>query len=156
MINLLPRETIFFDLIEGLAEHKGRLFFGLRAPVRDGQATLLEVGTTELFSGKATLTHHRLALGRGRGVRDLTTLSGDTGFLVLVGPSGGPDSANATAPNVADGAENRRARKSHVPIAANGNGSSIHKLKPTTSLPSKRIASTGSRNIWCIASATAD
>jgi hypothetical protein len=77
--------------IEGLAEREGRLFLGLRGPVRDGQATILEVGVDELFAGKATLRHHRLALGPGRGVRDLTALADGAGFLVLAGPSGGAD-----------------------------------------------------------------
>jgi hypothetical protein len=89
-----PAEENGLD-IEGLAERGGRLFFGLRAPVLDGQATVLEVGVDELFGGRATSTRHRLALGRGRGIRDLAALQGDAGFLVLVGPSGGPDSGRS-------------------------------------------------------------
>lgn len=90
----LPAEENGLD-IEGLAERGGRLFFGLRAPVRDDQATVLEVGVGDLFSGRAELTRHRLAFGRGRGIRDLAALQGETGFLVLVGPSGGPDSGRS-------------------------------------------------------------
>jgi hypothetical protein len=85
-----PAEQNGLD-IEGLAERGGRLFLGLRAPVREAQATVLEVGVDDLFAGKGTLTHHRLALGRGRGIRDLVALKGKAGFLVLAGPSGGPD-----------------------------------------------------------------
>ena len=85
-----PAEENGLD-IEGLAERGGRLFLGLRAPVRDAEATVLEVGIDNLFAGTATLTHHRLALGRGRGIRDLAALKGEAGFLVLAGPSGGPE-----------------------------------------------------------------
>lgn len=84
-----PAEENGLD-IEGLAERDGRLFLGLRAPVRNDQATVLEIGVEALFTGKATLTHHRLALGRGRGIRDLAALGDGTGFLVLSGPSGAP------------------------------------------------------------------
>ena len=35
------------------------------------------------------LKHHRIALGEGRGIRDLTALAQDAGFLLLAGPSGG-------------------------------------------------------------------
>ena len=81
--------------IEGLAEWDGRLFFGLRAPVVNGEALVLEAGVDDLFAGKGALTHHRLAFGRGRGIRDVTALAEAAGFLVLVGPSGGPDSAKS-------------------------------------------------------------
>ena len=96
--------------IEGLAGREGVLFLGLRAPVRDGEATILSMevaalwggrdasgsgrdasggGQAALGSGQATVTHHRIALGEGRGIRDLVALADDAGFLVLAGPSGG-------------------------------------------------------------------
>ena len=96
--------------IEGLAGREGVLFLGLRAPVRDGEATILSMRVDELLSGqaasggdqtasgsgqdalgsdRATVTHHRIALGEGRGIRDLVALADDAGFLVLAGPSGG-------------------------------------------------------------------
>lgn len=103
--------------IEGLAGREGVLFLGLRAPVRDGEATILSMEVDALWggqaapggdqtasgggkaasggdqtasgSGRATVTHHRIALGEGRGIRDLTALAQDAGFLVLAGPSGG-------------------------------------------------------------------
>lgn len=77
--------------IEGLAERDGRLFFGLRAPVQEGEATVVEVETQALFAGRGGLRHHRLALGQGRGIRDLVALEGEAGFLVLVGSSGGTE-----------------------------------------------------------------
>ena len=103
--------------IEGLAGREGVLFLGLRAPVRDGEATILSMEVDALWGGKAasgggqaasggdqaasgsdqatsgsgqaTVTHHRIALGEGRGIRDLVALADDAGFLVLAGPSGG-------------------------------------------------------------------
>ena len=96
--------------IEGLAGREGVLFLGLRAPVRDGEATILSMeaaalwggkaasgggqaalgsGQDALGSGQATVTHHRIALGEGRGIRDLVALADDAGFLLLAGPSGG-------------------------------------------------------------------
>ena len=82
--------------IEGLAGREGVLFLGLRAPVRDGEATILSMEVDALWrdeaasgSGQATVTHHRIALGEGRGIRDLVALADDAGFLVLAGPSGG-------------------------------------------------------------------
>ncbi len=89
--------------IEGLAGREGVLFLGLRAPVRDGEATILSMKVDALWggqaasgsdqaasgSGRATVTHHRIALGEGRGIRDLTALADDAGFLILAGPSGG-------------------------------------------------------------------
>lgn len=82
--------------IEGLAGREGVLFLGLRAPVRDGEATILSMeaaalwgGQTALGSAQATMTHHRIALGEGRGIRDLVALADDAGFLLLAGPSGG-------------------------------------------------------------------
>ena len=109
--------------IEGLAGREGVLFLGLRAPVRDGEATILSMEVDALWggqaapgggkaasgggkaasgggqdalgsgqdlgSGRATVTHHRIALGEGRGIRDLVALADDAGFLLLAGPSGG-------------------------------------------------------------------
>jgi hypothetical protein len=110
--------------IEGLAGREGVLFLGLRAPVRDGEATILSMEVDALWGGKAasggdqtasggdqtasggdqtasgsdqtasgsgqaTVTHHRIALGEGRGIRDLVALADDAGFLLLAGPSGG-------------------------------------------------------------------
>jgi hypothetical protein len=75
--------------IEGLAGREGVLFLGLRAPVRDGEATILSMRVDELLSGQATAGHHRIALGAGRGIRDLVALADDAGFLLLAGPSGG-------------------------------------------------------------------
>ncbi len=72
--------------IEGLAEREGVLFFGLRSPVIDGQATVLEVKADDLFAGGGSMKKHALALGPGRGIRDIVAVTG--GFLVLSGGCG--------------------------------------------------------------------
>lgn len=81
--------------IEGLTERHGTLFFGLRAPLIDGQAVVLEVPAAALFSSpeKATATKHRLDLGGvGHGIREMAALM--DGFLILAGPSGDSESAS--------------------------------------------------------------
>lgn len=92
----LPAEANGLD-IEGLAERGGQLFLGLRAPVREGKAAVVEVGIQELFAGKAVLRHHALPFGNGRGIRDFAALDGERGFLVVVGPSGGPGSGRSAS-----------------------------------------------------------
>ena len=78
--------------IEGLAEKNGTLYFGLRAPTRDGHAFILEVDARDLFSGNApALRRHELPLGAGRGVRDLARVR--DGFLLIAGTSISGDDA---------------------------------------------------------------
>jgi hypothetical protein len=84
--------------IEGMAERAGVLFFGLRAPLIEGQAVVLEVPAAALFANpeKATATKHRLDLGGvGHGIRELAALQ--DGYLILAGPSGDNDSASGFA-----------------------------------------------------------
>ena len=70
--------------IEGLAESSGRLFFGLRAPNKNGRALVVEVGARELFSGApGALTVHDLPMPRGRGLREIVAVDG--GFVLLCG-----------------------------------------------------------------------
>ena len=52
--------------IEGLAGREGVLFLGLRAPVRDGEATILSMRVDELLSGQAASGGDRAALGSGK------------------------------------------------------------------------------------------
>jgi hypothetical protein len=68
----------------------------------------------------------------------------------------GPQSAKAIAPSAEAGAENRRAKKPNAPRAASGNGNATHRLKPSTSPPTSRAITAGSRNIWLRASEYAD
>ncbi|MBI4621610.1 MAG: DUF3616 domain-containing protein [Verrucomicrobia bacterium] len=82
--------------IEGLAEKNGTLYFGLRAPTRDGHAFILEINARDLFSGNApALRRHELPLGGGRGVRDLATVR--DGFLLIAGASMSGDDATPAA-----------------------------------------------------------
>jgi hypothetical protein len=71
--------------IEGVAVRDGRLYAGMRAPLLDGgDAAVLSANLDALFDGKPLAASlHRLKLGPGRGVRDLTSFG--NGFLVLAG-----------------------------------------------------------------------
>ncbi|QJP16083.1 DUF3616 domain-containing protein [Starkeya sp. ORNL1] len=78
--------------IEGVAVRGGRLYAGLRAPVLENgtRAAILGVNLDGLFDGTpAEPRLFKLALGEGRGVRDLVRYK--DGFLVLAGPSADPD-----------------------------------------------------------------
>ena len=79
--------------IEGLAVKNGRLFFGFRGPVDDGNAHILAVNADGLFSGKdARPTRVSVNVGKGRAIRDLLAVS--DGVLVLAGPD--DDERNAS------------------------------------------------------------
>lgn len=73
--------------IEGIAiKDDATLFAGFRGPVLDNdRALVLSVPIDALFGGAAAdYKLFRLALGEGRGVRDLATF--ETGILILAGP----------------------------------------------------------------------
>ena len=72
--------------VEGLAVRNGQAWIGLRAPLLAGEAVVVQVNTNALFArapGRPFL--HRLALGEGRGIRDIATVN--DGFLLLTGKS---------------------------------------------------------------------
>lgn len=74
--------------IEGIAIKDATLFAGFRAPVLDnnGRAVVLSVPIDALFGSSAMQRRlFRLALGQGRGVRDLASF--ETGILILAGPA---------------------------------------------------------------------
>lgn len=74
--------------IEGLAVRDGRLYFGFRGPVIDGEAWVLSVDAAALFGkGDPAAQLSRLALGAHRGIRDMVALK--DGFLLLAGPDDG-------------------------------------------------------------------
>ena len=80
--------------IEGLAEKKGQLFFGLRSPSIDGRALIIEVDADKLFSDDHFTTHrtHRIMLGTGLGIRDIAAVR--DGFLFIAGPSSSTEAAH--------------------------------------------------------------
>ncbi|MFN0075859.1 MAG: DUF3616 domain-containing protein [Prosthecobacter sp.] len=80
--------------IEGLAEHDGTLFFGLRSPNLGGKAFIIEVPASELFANAETATHrtHQLAIGKGIGIRDIAAIR--DGFLLIAGRAGNDESVS--------------------------------------------------------------
>jgi hypothetical protein len=70
--------------IEGLTWSEGKLFFGLRAPHKDGRGLVVELATGELFDGKpGPLKVHAIPVAKGRGIREMAAVRG--GFIVLTG-----------------------------------------------------------------------
>lgn len=73
--------------IEGLAAKDGDLYFGLRAPTRDGRAFVLRLPAQALFDAAAAPSLKpavlRARLGAAFGIRDLVAVEG--GFLILAG-----------------------------------------------------------------------
>lgn len=71
--------------VEGLAVKDGHLYFGFRGPAREGTVPILSVHADTLFGSQPlTPVMFRLAVGEGRGIRDMVAVK--DGFLVLVGP----------------------------------------------------------------------
>ena len=74
--------------IEGIAVNAGTLYVGFRAPSLEGRAFVLSAAVDGVFgSGNLAAKVHPLALGPGRGIRDLARVDG--GILVLAGPAVG-------------------------------------------------------------------
>ena len=72
--------------IEGIAVDAGRLYVGFRAPSLEGRAFVLSAAVDGVFgSGNLAAKVYPLALGPGRGIRDLARVDG--GILVLAGPA---------------------------------------------------------------------
>lgn len=70
--------------IEGLTFSGGRLFFGARGPNVSGTGFVIETSTASLFGGgMPDGVVHKLPLGEGRGIREITAVS--DGFLILTG-----------------------------------------------------------------------
>jgi hypothetical protein len=79
----LPSKENGLD-IEGMCIGKGKLFLGLRGPLVDNTAIILEIAIRRRTSLLASaMTTHLVSLG-GLGVRDLTFV--DDALLVLAGP----------------------------------------------------------------------
>jgi hypothetical protein len=77
--------------VEGIAVTGDRLFVGLRAPVKDGTAFVIEASVADLFApgrapSQAVPVEIPLALGDRIGIRDLAPLD-DGRLLILAGPA---------------------------------------------------------------------
>ena len=76
--------------IEGLGARDGQLLFGLRTPVDQDGAFVLETSADALFSNKTIeLTSHRVQLGDGYGIRAIERFR--DAFLLLAGTGYGPE-----------------------------------------------------------------
>jgi len=110
--------------VEGLAIHEEQAWIGLRAPVAAGQGVVIQLSTKHLFSGETgQVSLHKLALGEGRGIRDLARVN--AGFLVLTGKST-PEEENE-APWPAKVVFWRGDQQTTIPIATLTNTASIEK-----------------------------
>jgi hypothetical protein len=110
--------------VEGLAIHEEQAWIGLRAPVTAGQGVVIQLPTKHLFNGETgQVTLHKLALGEGRGIRDLARVN--DGFLVLTGKST-PEEENE-APWPATVLFWRGDQQTTIPIATLTNTASIEK-----------------------------
>lgn len=70
--------------IEGLTWAEGKLYFGLRAPNKDGRGLVVEMATGDLFGGKpGPLKIHEIPVAKGRGIREIAAVRG--GFIVITG-----------------------------------------------------------------------
>jgi hypothetical protein len=83
--------------VEGLAIHEEQAWIGLRAPAVAGQGVVIQMSTKHLFNGDpGQVSLHKLALGKGQGIRDLARVN--AGFLVLTGKSTPEDENEAAWP----------------------------------------------------------
>lgn len=73
--------------VEGLAVRNAQAWIGLRAPLLTGDAVVVKVGADNLFGGsqRSQASLHKVALGEGRGIRDLANVQ--DGVLILTGKS---------------------------------------------------------------------
>ena len=91
--------------IEGLASSGDSLFFGLRAPNKNGRALVIEASPDDLFGGGAApLKVHALAIPDGRGIREIAAVR--DGFILLTGNASAEASKKITV-TMAPGPDNR-------------------------------------------------
>jgi len=82
--------------VEGLTIRDEDAWIGLRAPLVAGESVVIQVPTNRLFTGApGQVSLHKLALGEGRGIRDIARVN--DGFLVLTGKST-PEADNESLP----------------------------------------------------------
>jgi hypothetical protein len=110
--------------IEGLAVRNGKLFVGLRNPNLDGFAFVIEVRAADLFSGKGRpkYTLHRLALGKGLGIREI--VAAKSCFLIIGGNAGSSPSEEFPESEDYDG------DTGFALFAWDGSGAAVHRIGP--------------------------
>jgi len=69
--------------IEGLTWKDGKLWFGVRAPNIGGDGFVIEAEAASLFTASPAAVLHRVSLGAGVGIREITALR--DGFLIAAG-----------------------------------------------------------------------
>ena len=104
--------------IEGIAVDAGRLYVGFRGPSLEGRAFVLSAAVDGVFGSQNLAAKvHPLALGPGRGIRDLARVGG--GILVLAGPAVEENvPASVFLWNPASGALKKLADLSGIPAGA--------------------------------------
>lgn len=91
--------------IEGLASSGDRLFFGLRAPNKNGRALVIEASPEDLFGRHAApLKVHALAIPDGRGIREIASVR--DGFILLTG-NASAEASKKIPVTMAPGPDNR-------------------------------------------------
>jgi len=104
--------------IEGVAERDGVLFFGVRSPSMSGHAFVIETNAEALFADATKVAHrtHELALGAGRGIRDLVRVS--DGFLLIAGSAKNDNPGDAFVLHHWQGLGGKLTKIGEVPKAA--------------------------------------
>jgi hypothetical protein len=122
--------------IEGLAARKGTLYIGFRNPNVDGSALVLEVQAAELFAGQGRpkYTLHKLALGKGLGIREI--VAARSCFFIIAGNAGSEPSEDYPQAEDYDG------DRGFSMFAWNGPGSEAYRIAAIPNTPAKAEAMT--------------
>lgn len=122
--------------IEGLAVRDGTLYVGLRNPNLEGMAFVIEVKAADVFAGagRPKYTLHRLALGRGLGIREI--VAAKSCFLIIAGNAGSEPSEEYPQAEDYDG------DRGFALFAWDGKGTQTHRIGPIPDPPAKAEAMT--------------
>lgn len=108
--------------VEGLAIRNGTLYVGFRNPNLDGFAFVIEVKAADLFAGKGRpkYTLHKLALGKGLGIREM--VAAQSCFLIIAGNAGSAPSEESPTSEDYDG------DTGFALFAWSGSGTAVHRI----------------------------
>jgi hypothetical protein len=122
--------------IEGLAIRNGTLYVGLRNPNLDGFAFVIEVKAADLFAGKGRpkYTLHKLALGKGLGIREI--VAAKACFLIIAGNAGSSPSEEFPESEDYDG------DTGFALFAWSGSGTQVHRIDSIPRIRGKAEAMT--------------